>query len=75
MAMRVQTFFSFSENLKVVIAKQEAKVTEVEKLNAEMESAKKRTTAELKIFAEKFAKQEQAVRHSRWPLTLEGIPI
>lgn len=44
-----------------MIAKQEAKVTDVEKHNAEMETAKKRTAAETKTLADKLAKQEQTV--------------
>lgn len=53
----------FLENLKLVIAKQEAKVTEVEKQNAETESAKKRAATELKTLADKYSKQEQSVSH------------
>lgn len=46
-----------------MIAKQEAKVTEVEKQNAEMESAKKRAATELKTLADKCTKLEQTVTH------------
>lgn len=56
-------FSVLSENLKVVITKQEAKVSEIEKQNVEMESAKKRAATELKTLADKCAKQEQTVTH------------
>lgn len=59
----VRLLFSFYsiENLKVVVTKQEAKVIELEKQNAEMESAKKRAAAELKSLVDRCAKQEQTV--------------
>lgn len=55
-------FFSFlSENLKSVIAKQEAKVTEMEKINSEIEMKKKKSLSDIRSLEEKLAKQENLV--------------